>query len=331
MTCMRLLRQPVVACVAALLGVLLVAGSAAGHRLGGSPVALVTAESENELLAISLPGGAVLRRVRVASDPETVSAEASGPVVVVSRASGVVTVLAWRSLRPVVVLRGFRSPQLAAITPDGGWVYVTDAATGELSVVELAAKRVVDRVFVGKGAHHLAVSPDQRRTWVALGERASTIVVLDTSRPARPRVIWRFHPQVAAHDLVFAPDGRSVWVSSVSASYVSVLAPRNGGLLGKVPAGRPPQHIAFISNGGSRAFITSGYGSSIELVNSARRKVIRTERLPHGSFNLATSGDLVVTCSLLNGDVTEFNGAVLARWMNVNVASKTRDVAISVW
>jgi hypothetical protein len=144
-------------------------------------------------------------------------------------------------------------------------------------------------------------------------------------------VIWGFHPQVAAHDLVFGPDGRSVWVSSVSASYVSVLATGNGGLLGKVPAGRPPQHIAFISNGGSRAFITSGYGSSIEMVKSATRRVMRSRRLPYGSFNLATSGDLVVTCSLLNGDVTEFNGAVLARWMNVNVAPKTRDVAISVW
>jgi DNA-binding beta-propeller fold protein YncE len=217
------------------------------------------------------------------------------------------------------------------ITPDGEWVYVTDAATGELSVIEFAAKRVVDRVFVGKGAHHLAVSPDQRRTWVALGERASTIVVLDTSRPDRPRVIWRFHPQVAAHDLVFSPGGRSVWVSSVSASYVSVLATGNGGLLGRVPAGRPPQHVAFIPGGRPRAFITSGYGSSIEMVNPTRRKVIRTERLPYGSFNLATSGGLVVTCWLLNGEVTEFNGASLARWMNVKVAPKTRDVAISVW
>jgi hypothetical protein len=105
----------------------------------------------------------------------------------------------------------------------------------------------------------------------------------------------------------------------------------NGGLLGKVPAGRPPQHIAFIPYGHPHAFITSGYGSSIEMVNPATRKVIRTERLPYGSFNLATSGDLVVTCSLLNGDVTEFNGAVLARWMTVKVASKTRGVAISVW
>jgi hypothetical protein len=328
---MRFVSQRVLAGTSALFAVLLVTGSAAGHRLGGTPVALVTAESENELLAVSLPGGEVLKRVRVAPDPETVASQASGPVVVVSPASGTVTLLAWRSLRPVAVLRGFRSPQLAAITPDGEWVYITDAATGELSVIELAAKRVIDRVVVGRGAHHLAVSPDQRRTWVALGERASTIVVLDTSRPDRPRVIWRFHPQVAAHDLAFSPDGRSVWVSSVSASYVSVLAPRNGGLLGKVPAGRPPQHVAFIANGRPHAFITSGYGSSIEMVNPATRKVIRTARLPYGSFDLASSGDLVVTCSLLNGDVAEFNGASLARWMTVKVAPKTRDAAISVW
>jgi YVTN family beta-propeller protein len=115
---------------------------------GGTPVALMTAESENELaLAVALPGGKVLRRVYL-TDPETVAATPSGQVVVVSP-KGIVTLLDWRNLRVLAVLRDFRSPQVAAITPDGQWVYVTDAATGELSVIELETRRVVDRVFVG--------------------------------------------------------------------------------------------------------------------------------------------------------------------------------------
>src|SRR5205814_10653452 len=174
--------------------------------------------------------------------------------------------------------RDFRAPQLAAITPDGSWAYVTDAATGDVSVIDLAKARVVDRVFVGLDAHHLAVSPDGQRTWVALGEHATTIVVLNTSRASRPRVIGRIHPAVAAHDLVFAPDGRSVWVSSSRASYVSLLDPVRGRLIGTVPAGPAPQHIAFGSRG--RAFITSGYGSTIELVDVATRKVVRHASVP---------------------------------------------------
>ena len=296
--------------------------------MGGTPVALVTAGSENEVLAVSLPGGKVLKRVHL-SDPESIAADPSGQAAVVSP-EGTVTLLDWRSLRVLAVIRGFRSPQIAASTPDGEWVYVTDAATGELSVIELQTRRVVDRVYVGAGAHHLAISPDFSRAWVALGETAGTIVVLDTTKQNRPRVVGRIHRKVAAHDLVFAPDGRTVWVSSASAPFVSVLNASSGRLVATVPAGPGPQHIAFGAYARAPVFITSGYGSTLEAVTVATRKVLRRVAVPYGSFNLATAGGFVVTSSLLNGAVTEFTDS-LQRWMDVTVAPHARDVAISVW
>jgi DNA-binding beta-propeller fold protein YncE len=308
---------------------LALAGSSGARLKGGSPVALVTAETANEVLAVSLPGGKVLRRVHL-HDPQTIAAGAVGPAVVVSP-SGTVTILAWRSLRVLAVLRGFRSPQIAAITPGGEWAYVTDSASGDLSVVSLATRRVVDRVFVGDGAHHFTISPDGRKTWVALGEHATTIVVLDTSRADQPRVVGRIHPLVSAHDLAFAPDGRTVWMTSDTASYVSVLDARSGRLLATVPAGPAPQHVVFIPYGGSRAYITSGYGSRLELVDLRTRRIRKRAVVPYGTFNLATAGDLIATASLLNGEVSEFAGPTLAHWMTVKVAPETRDLAISVW
>jgi YVTN family beta-propeller protein len=228
-------------------------------------------------------------------------------------------------------LRGFRSPQVAAITPGNDWAYVTDAATGELSVVSLTKRRVVHRVFVGYGAHHLAISPDGQRTWVVLGERAATIVELNTSRVDRPRVVGRMHPAVSAHDLAFTPDGRTVWVSSDTASYVSVLDAGSGRLLATVPAGAPPQHVVFIPYGRARAYVSSGYGSSLELIDPRTRRILKRVAVPYGSFNLATAGDLIATASLLNGDVSEFAGPTLAHWMTVKLAPETRDLAISVW
>ena len=304
------------------------AATARARVMGGTPVALVTAESENEVLAVSLPGGRVLRRVHV-SDPESIAADPSGQAAVVSP-EGTVTLLDWRSLKVLAVLHGFRSPQIAAITPDGQWVYVSDAATGELSVIELQTRRVVDRVYVGAGAHHLAISPDFSRAWVALGETAQTIVALDTTKQNRPRVVGRIHPKVAAHDLAFAPDGHTVWVGSARAPYVSVLNASSGRLLATVPAGPGPQHIAFGAYARAPVFITSGYGSTLEAVTVATRKVLRRVAVPYGSFNLATAGGFVVTSSLLNGAVTEFTDS-LQRWMDVTVAPHARDVAISVW
>src|SRR3954465_3886296 len=156
-------------------------------------VALVTAELGNQLVVVSLPAGHVVRRIRVAPDPKTVSAASGGPVAVVSPGSGAVTVFG-AGLRRMAVFRDFRAPQLATFTPDGEYLLVTDAAAGTLISIELARRRGVGRVAVGIGAHHLAVSPNDRCAWVALGESAHALVVVDVADPRHMRVLRRLHP-----------------------------------------------------------------------------------------------------------------------------------------
>lgn len=224
--------------VPVVLGALLAAPSVSATS-GGRPVALVTAETTNTVFAVSLGphGGHVLRRVHL-DDPLMVAAAPLGPAVVVNP-SGIVTLLAWHTLRPIKVFHSFRSPKVAAVTPDGRFAYVTDEGTGDLSVIDLAARRIVGRVFVGLEAHHLGISPDGRRIWVALGETATTVVRLDASNPRKPRVIGRLHPRDGAHDVSFAPDGRTIWVTSPSRPYVSGYSV-GGRLLWTAGAGRRP-------------------------------------------------------------------------------------------
>ena len=291
------------------------------HR---AQVALVTAELRNELVVVSLPGGRVVRRIPVAPDPKTVSAAAGGPVAVVSPGSGTVTMFS-AGLRRLAVFRHFRSPQLATFTPDGEYLLVTDAAAGTLTSIELARMRVVGRVAVGSGAHHLAVSPNGRRAWVALGESANTIVVVDVANPRHMRVLRRLHPAAQAHDIAFDPDGRTVWVSSASQPYVSVYAAASDRLIDTVPAGRAPQHVLFAAG---HAYVTSGYGSSIEMVDPARRTVVRRVELPYGSFNLASAGRWLVATSVLNGQVTVLRTATLRRRAGTTVALVARSVAV---
>src|SRR5436190_9115999 len=164
-------------------------GETTARPPGVRPVALVTAETENALLAVSLRDGRVIRRVRLPADPQNIEVGNGGTAVLMSTEAGLVSLIDWRSLRVIKTLKGFRSPHIAAKAPDGEWVYVTDDATGMLSVIELASARVVARLYVGLGAHHMSVSPDEHRLWIALGERARTIVVVGLRRPDRPRVV----------------------------------------------------------------------------------------------------------------------------------------------
>ena len=68
-----------------------------------------------------------------------------------------------------------------------------------------------------------------------------------------------------------------------------MLAAGSGRLLARVPAGPPPQHVAF---GGRDVYVTSGYGSSVEMVDAASGRVVRSAPVPYGSFNLAVAGPM---------------------------------------
>jgi DNA-binding beta-propeller fold protein YncE len=299
--------------------------AASGRRL--RPVAIVTVEGEDGVFAVSLPGGRVLRRATLEPHPTTVAAAPSGPVVVVSPQSGTVTLLAPRSLRRVHVVTAFRSPQIAAIVPGRPWALVSDAAAGTLSALDLRTGNVADRLRVGQGAHHVGISRDGRRAWVALGETAGTIVTVDCADARRLRVTGRIRPPVAAHDLAFAPDGKTVWVTSATQPFVSVLSATSGRVLARIRAGRAPQHVVF---GGNDAYVTSCYGSSIEQVDVADGRVVRSAAVPYGSFNLALAGRVLVVTSLLDGRVTELDARTLRRRMSRAVAPEARSVAIGL-
>jgi DNA-binding beta-propeller fold protein YncE len=239
-----------------------------------------------------------------------------------------VTLLAWHSLRPIKVFHGFRDPQVARIAPGDRFAYVADGGTGDVSVIDLARQRIVDRLHVGAGAHHMSFSPDGKRLWIALSEVATTIVRLDTSDLLRPVIVGRLHPRFPGHSIGFAPDGRTVWVSSARAPYVTVYSTATAQVVKVLRAARAPQEVAF---SGARALLTSGYGSSLRafLWRSYRR--LGAVRMPFGSFNLAVYGGRVVTASLFTGQVVELRAGTLHRFWTAKVAPATRYVAISLW
>jgi hypothetical protein len=307
---------------------LLLVPSAAAHTTPYRPVAIVAAESANEVLAVSLGrhGGHVLKRVGLA-DPLMVAAPLHGPAVVVNP-HGTVTLLGWHSLRPIKVFHGFRTPEVARVAPGDGYVYIADGGSGEITVIDLDRRRIVDRVYVGLQAHHMSFSPNGRRLWIALGEVATTVVRLDTSDLAHPRIAGRLHPRFPAHSVGFAPDGRTVWLSSARAPYATAYNATTGRVVKVVRAGRAPQEVAF---SGARALLTSGYGSSIEAVLWRTYRRLGTVPMPYGSFNLAAFGGEVVTSSLFTGQVTDLRGGTLRRFWTVKVAPETRYVAISLW
>jgi hypothetical protein len=208
---------------------------------------------------------------------------------------------------------------------------------GQQPVIGLYNNRILARVVVGAGAHHLAFSPDWQQVWIALGQSASTIAILTTvvsrppppagpiADPGRPHVVGRFHQGFLAHDLLFSPDGRRVWITSANTTGVGVFSARTRHLLFTVPAGAPPQHVAVE---GQFAYITSGYGSLIEKVRADDGRVVARAHAPYGSFDLDAAAGYVVTASLLRGTLAIYDRNL--RLLHVRqLAPSTEDLAIS--
>lgn len=288
--------------------------------------ALVTDERQNRVLVVALPSGRVVRRVRVPNDPQDIAATPNGgTVVVVSSAAGKVTLLQRSSLHRAWTFGGFVQPHIVAISPDHSYAYVTDDSQGTVTAIRLSDMTVTSRTVVGAGAHHLAFSPSEPRVWVALGESARRISILDGTRISHPRLIGGFDPGFAAHDLSFSPSGRQVWISSAVGSEVTVFSAASRRPLFRVPVGPPPQHIAFA---GGSVYLTSGYGGRIEKVNAVNGHILARARSPYGSFELSAADGYVAASSLLRGTLAIYTpGLKLLRV--VKLAPATREVAIS--
>jgi DNA-binding beta-propeller fold protein YncE len=299
------------------------------------PQALVTDETQNRLLVVDLPSGRIARSVPLPASPQDIATVGDGGVViVVSSGTGKVTVLDRRTLRTIRTFGGFGQPHIVAISPDGGYAYITDDARGILTVIRLSDMKLTSRSWVGAGAHHLSFSRDEHQVWVALSEAAREITLLTTSvgkpsspviDPGHPRVIGRFTPGFAVHDLAFGLDGRTIWVTSAAGPLVTVFGVRSHRALFRVPVGAPPQHVALQ---GRYAYLTSGYGSTIEKVDAATGHVITRAAAPYGSFELAVADGYVATSSLLLGTLAIYTPD-LELLRVVKLAPATREVAIS--
>lgn len=291
-----------------------------------APQALVTTETENRLLVVDLPSGRVARKMTLPQDPEDIAATDSGGfVIVVSARAGKATVVDRDTLRPIQTFGGFDEPHIAAVSPNGQHAYITDDTRGTLTAIRLSDMTLTSTVPVGVGAHHLTFSPDQHRLWVALGESASQISILDTTDLNHPRVVGHFSPGFPVHDLSFSPNGRQVWLTSAAGPDVTALDTRDRRVLYRVPVGAPPQHLVFE---GRYAYLTSGYGGTIEKVDASNGRVITRTSAPYGSFELDAADGYVASSSLLRGTLAIYSPD-LKLLRVVKLAPAAREVAIS--
>jgi hypothetical protein len=300
-------------------------------RLGGTPLALVTADLEASVVAVDLSAGRVVRRLRTPADPRSIESVGVVGALVAHTAEGRLTLIdSDLRVRPV---RGeLGEPRYAAVSPDHPhpFAYVTDSGRREVAVVDLRGRRVVGRVAVGGACRHISIDRDGTRLWVVLGNSSDEIAVLSLSDPARPRVVGRIRPPFLAHDVGFTPGGRRVWVTSGNSRRLAIYA-ADGSLVRTMGGDAAPQHVTFVDD---RAFVTSG-DDAVLRVHALDGRLLRSARVPVGSYNVQVSDNdprarrWILTPSLTAGTLCAFSprGARLAE---LRVARSSHDACFLI-
>ncbi len=277
------------------------APDALARSLGGTPTALVTADLESHVVAVSLTHERVVRAIATPSDPRSI--ESVGNDAVVGHTTpGLVTIIDGETLRVRRILDGFVEPRYTVSAGDGRHAYLTDSGRQELVVLDVRLARVLRRVALGGPARHLALDPTRRRIFVALGNKAERVAVVDIRSPARPRVTTHFAPPFLAHDVGVGRFGY-VWVTSGATRELAVY--HRGRILVRVPADAPPQHVTFVSG---FAFVTSGDDGTLRVHSGGTGELIGVERVPYGSYNVQRGWGRVLMPSLSRGTLAIASG-----------------------
>jgi DNA-binding beta-propeller fold protein YncE len=317
---------------------LLIAAAAAPFALGwptaarasarrGIPLALVTADSENRILAVRLTDMRVVRSLAVPREPHGIEAvDQLRGALVMSNASGTVTVLDATIPKVRRVLEGFSGPRYAAGDPRGRFAYVSDDLAGQVIAIDLPAARVIGRVEVGEGARHMSISPDGTHVITSLGSKAPRLALVDVSRPQRPRLVRTFPADDLAHDVGFTPDGEHVWISSGVDRRLAVHDARTLRPLHAVPGDAPPQHVTFDLLA-KRIYVTSGDSGTLRTYRLADAKLLRTSSVTAGSYNVCALDGRVITPSLDDGRLTLLDSRGLR---SAHVAPHAHDACIVV-
>ena len=275
---------------------LVAAPDALARANGGTPVALVTADSESRIAAVELSTGDIMRSIRTLPGPRSIESW-RGDAVVAHTAHGAVSIVDGATLAVRRVVRGLGEPRYAAVNPVGEYVYVTDSGRGEIVTLDARRGRIVSRTGVGGPARHVSVDRAGRVLWTALGTKAREVAVLSLADPARPRLVGRIRPPFLSHDVGFTPGGRRVWVTSGDRGEIAIYDARTRRVVRTLAGDAPPQHVTFL---GKLAFVTSGDDALLR-VHRLDGRLVRTTRVPVGSYNVQEAFGLVVTPSLSRG------------------------------
>jgi YVTN family beta-propeller protein len=134
-------------------------------------------------------------------------------------------------------------PALAAITPDGKTVYVSNQISNTITVISIATNAVIATIPVGQIPLGLAVTADGNQLYVANGADSTVSVIATATNTVTATVSGFDGPE----GVIMTPDARNVLVANTASNTVSVLDIASNTISKTILVGQMPVFIGLLT------------------------------------------------------------------------------------
>jgi YVTN family beta-propeller protein len=198
-------------------------------------------------------------------------------------------------------------PKYVAVSPDGRWVLVSNWCGYDLSVIDAAAGREVQRLPIGAYPRGIAVSPDSTVAYVA-AMGGNVVRTVDLTTFAVGTLTGLNNPR----HLVVSPMGDVLYVTLNASGAVAAVDTATGNVLAQVHTGAAARSMA-ISADGQSLYVVNYDSSSMSKVATADLSVVQevaTDPNPIGITYDPVTGVVWVAC--YGGSIQLFQDGVAA-------------------
>ena len=193
-----------------------------------------------------------------------------------------------------------KGPSIAPEWKTGYRVYVTNEATGDLSVIDGSTLEVISTVPLGKRPRGIHASPDRKTIYVALsgspaappGVDESTLPPPDKSADGigvfdveQNKLIRIIQGGSDPENFAISADGKMLFVSNEDIAGVSFIDLATGKLVQTITVGGEPEGVA-LSPDGKLVYVTSEAESSLAVVDVASLKLIKSFKVGRRPRNI---------------------------------------------
>src|SRR5262249_24620129 len=167
-------------------------------------------------------------------------------------------------------------------------IYVTNEASGDLSVIDAANNEVIATLPLGKRPRGIQITPDRKNIFVALsgspiagpGEDEDSLPPPDRSADgvgigdlARNALLRLMPPGSDPEQFAISRDGGKLYVANEDAGVASVVDARGGQIVKTLAVGKEPEGVG-ISPDGKTVYVTSENDGSVSVIETDDNHIV---------------------------------------------------------